>query len=127
MRWPALHRCPPGSDRGTVAVEMALDLQADKFLNMTQVPGVLRNLADSGSLITDLTVEQADALIKEGVVRGGMIPKVRTCVEAVRRGIPRAHILNGLEAHAILLELFTVKGTGTMITRSAPPPAAATA
>ena len=99
----------------TVAVEMALDLQADKFLNMTQVPGVLRNLADSGSLITDLTVEQADALIKEGVVRGGMIPKVRTCVEAVRRGIPRAHILNGLEAHAILLELFTDHGAGTLI------------
>jgi acetylglutamate kinase len=111
----------------TVAVEMALDLQADKFLNMTQVPGVLRDLADPGSLITDLTVAQAEALIKEGVVRGGMIPKVRTCIEAVRRGIPRAHILNGLEAHAILLELFTVKGTGTMITPSAPPPAAAPA
>ena len=107
----------------TVAVEMALDLRADKFLNMTQVPGVLRNVADPDSLITDLTVEQAEALVKEGVVRGGMIPKVRTCVEAVRRGIPRAHILNGLEAHAILLELFTVKGTGTMITASPSPPA----
>ena len=65
---------------------------------------------------------QSEALVGEGVVKGGMIPKVKTCVQAVRRGIPRAHILNGLEPHAILLELFTVKGTGTMITLEAVPP-----
>jgi len=108
----------------SVALEMAIDLRADKFLNMTQVPGILRDLEDPGSLVTDLTVEQAEALVAEGVVRGGMIPKVKSCVDAVRRGVPRAHILNGLEAHAILLELFTVKGTGTMITAAPVPPAA---
>jgi acetylglutamate kinase len=105
-----------------VALEMAVDLKADKFLNMTQVPGVMRDLEDPDSLLTDLTADQSEALVREGVVKGGMIPKVRTCVQAVRRGIPRAHILNGLEPHAILLELFTVKGTGTMITLEAVPP-----
>jgi len=107
----------------TVAVEMAVDLKADKFLNLTQVPGVLRDLKDPDSLVTDLLAADADALISGGMVKGGMIPKVRTCVEAVRRGIPRAHILNGLEPHAILLELFTVRGTGTMITVDPVPPA----
>jgi acetylglutamate kinase len=107
-----------------VALEMAVDLKADKFLNLTQVPGVLRDPADPDTLVTDLTAEGAEALQKEGCIRGGMIPKVRTCVEAVRRGIPRAHILNGLEPHAILLELFTVRGTGTMITLEPVPPGA---
>jgi acetylglutamate kinase len=107
----------------TVALEMAVDLKADKFLNLTQVPGVMRSLDDPDSLITDLTAAEAEALVEKGLVGGGMIPKVRTCVEAVRRGIQRAHILNGLEPHAILLELFTVRGTGTMITLD-PVPAA---
>ena len=98
-----------------VSLEMAVDLKADKFLNLTQVPGVMRDMADEDSLIPDLTADEADRLVAEGVVKGGMIPKVRTCVAAVRRGIPRAHILNGMEPHSILLELFTVKGTGTMI------------
>ena len=110
-----------------VALEMAVDLKADKFLNMTQVPGVMRDLLDPDSLLTDLTADQCESLVREGVVNGGMIPKVRTCVQAVRRGIPRAHILNGLEPHAILLELFTVKGTGTMITLEAVPPGSASA
>jgi acetylglutamate kinase len=99
-----------------VSLEMAVDLKADKFLNLTQVPGVMRDMADEDSLIADLTADEADRLVAEGVVRGGMIPKVRTCVAAVRRGIPRAHILDGMEPHSILLELFTVRGTGTMIT-----------
>jgi acetylglutamate kinase len=106
-----------------VALEMAVDLKADKFLNLTQVPGVMRSLSDPDSLVTDLTAEEAENLVKQGLVKGGMIPKVRTCVEAVRRGISRAHILNGLEPHAILLELFTVRGTGTMITLKPEPPA----
>jgi acetylglutamate kinase len=99
-----------------VALEMAIDLKADKFLNITQVPGVLRDVEDPSSLITDLTADDADALIASGVIRGGMIPKVRVCQAAVRRGIPRAHILNGLEPHAMLVELFTHRGTGTMMT-----------
>lgn len=99
-----------------VALETAVDLKADKFLNLTQVPGVMRDLKDADSLVTDLVAADAEKLISDGVVKGGMIPKVRTCVDAVKRGIPRAHILNGLEPHAILLELFTVRGTGTMIT-----------
>ncbi len=106
----------------TVALEMAVDLKADKFLNLTQVPGVLRDLSDPASLVTDLTAAEAEALIARGLVGGGMIPKVRTCVEAVRRGVSRAHILNGLEPHAILVELFTVRGTGTMITAEAVKP-----
>ncbi len=107
-----------------VALEMAVDLKADKFLNLTQVPGVMRDLKDPESLLTDLLADDAEGLIAAGAVRGGMIPKVRTCVAAVKRGIPRAHILNGLEPHAILLELFTVRGTGTMITTTPVPPAA---
>jgi len=108
----------------TVALEMAVDLAADKFINMTQVPGVLRDVKDPDSLLTDLTAEAAEALVAQRVVVSGMIPKVTVCCEAVRRGIPRAHILNGLEPHAILLELFTVKGTGTMITLEPVPPGA---
>ena len=104
---------------------MAVDLKADKFLNLTQVPGVMRRLDDPSSLATDLTAEEAEGLVDGGLVRGGMIPKVRTCVAAVRRGISRAHILNGLEPHAMLLELFTVRGTGTMITLEPVPPAPA--
>jgi acetylglutamate kinase len=107
----------------TVALEMAVDLHADKFLNLTQVPGVLRDVKDPESLVTDLTAEEAERLVSKGIVSGGMIPKVRTCVEAVRRGVSRAHILNGLERHAILLELFTVRGAGTMISLQ-PVPAA---
>ncbi len=109
----------------TVALEMAVDLKADKFLNLTQVPGVMRSMDDPESLITDLTADGAEALATGGVVKDGMIPKVRTCIEAVRRGISRAHILNGLEPHAILLELFTVRGTGTMITLKPEPPSGA--
>jgi acetylglutamate kinase len=108
----------------TVAVEMAVDLKADKFLNMTQVPGVLRDLDDPASLLGDLTAGQAEALLKEGVVKGGMVPKVQSCIQAVRRGVPRAHILDGLEPHAMLLELFTVRGAGTMITAEPVDPAA---
>lgn len=106
----------------TVALEMAVDLKADKFLNLTQVPGVLRDLADPDSLVPDLSAAEAETLIGRGVIGGGMIPKVRTCIEAVRRGVSRAHILNGLEPHAILVELFTVRGTGTMITLEEPKP-----
>ena len=108
----------------TVALELAVDLKADKFLNLTQVPGVMRDMADDSSLMTDLTADEAERAVAEGLVKGGMIPKVRTCVAAVRRGIPRAHILNGLEPHAILVELFTVRGTGTMITLAPAAPAA---
>jgi len=106
----------------TVALEIAVDLKADKFINMTQVPGVLRSLQDPESLLSDLTVPEAEALIRDGTVVSGMIPKVRSCVEAVRRGVSRAHILNGLEPHAMLLELFTIRGAGTMITLDPVPP-----
>ncbi|MHC4924418.1 MAG: acetylglutamate kinase [Planctomycetota bacterium] len=100
----------------TVAVELAVDLGADKLLSMTQVVGVLRDASDPSTLVQAMTADEGDALVSDGVVAGGMIPKVRCAVDAVRRGVGRVHILNGLEPHAVLLELFTLRGRGTMVT-----------
>lgn len=93
---------------------------AIKVLFLTDVPGVLRDVNDKDSLIPSLTVEETEALIEDGTISEGMIPKVRCCTHAVNRGVERAHIVDGREPHAILIELFTDRGCGTMITNSQP-------
>ena len=77
------------------------------------MPGVLDK---SGALIEELTVAEARALFADGTISGGMIPKVETCIEAVERGVEGVVILNGKTPHAVLLELFTPHGAGTLIT-----------
>ncbi len=97
----------------TFAGAIAGALNAKRLLFLTDVPGVLDK---NGSLIKQLTVAEARALIADGTVSGGMIPKVETCIEALSRGVEGVVILNGKVAHAVLLELFTKHGAGTLIT-----------
>ena len=100
----------------TVATRLAVDLKADKFLFMTDVDGILRNKSDPKSLISTITSSQIQRLIKTGKIGGGMIPKVKACVEALEGGVSRVHILNGNKEHTLLLELLTKRGAGTLIT-----------
>lgn len=88
---------------------------AVKLLLLTDVPGIYRDFADKTSLIHELTADAAEKLIADGAVSKGMIPKVRCCVDAVRGGVEKAHIVDGREPHAILIELFSDAGCGTMI------------
>lgn len=106
----------------TVATVLAQDLNAAKLISLTSVPGVLRDPRDPGSLISRLTVSEAEAAIATGVVSGGMVPKVRTLVDAVRAGVREAVILSGLEESALLGELFTDQGAGTLIAPDQPAP-----
>ncbi len=99
----------------TAASEIAVALQAEKLIFLTDVDGVRLDEHDAGSLLAAATVDQLDALIDAGKITGGMIPKVRGCQSAVRQGVHRVHILNGTIPHPILLEIFTDKGIGTMI------------
>ena len=98
----------------TAAAEIAGALNAECMLSMTNIDGVLRDQHDPDSLITDITLEQADALKQEGIIAGGMIPKVKCCTDAIRAGVKRVFIINGTVPHAILIELLTEEGLGTM-------------
>lgn len=90
-------------------------LNAEKFILMTDVPGVLSDPDDPHSLISELSREQAQRMIETGRVSGGMIPKLQACLQALALGCPRAHILDGRIPHALLIEVFTDAGIGTMI------------
>jgi acetylglutamate kinase len=101
----------------TVAAEVASVMRAKKFIFLTNVLGVLRDPKDEKTLIPQLTVEEAKKLIQEGVIKKGMIPKVEACIKAIESGVERAHIIKGSEPHALLLEILTESGIGTMIER----------
>ncbi|KQT53902.1 MULTISPECIES: acetylglutamate kinase [unclassified Aureimonas] len=116
---PVIAPVAPGRDghtyninADTFAGAIAGALQAARLLFLTDVPGVLDK---SGQLIKELSVAQAHALIKDGTISGGMIPKVETCIEAIERGVGGVVILNGKTRHAVLLELLTEHGAGTLI------------
>jgi acetylglutamate kinase len=96
----------------TVAGAVAGALAADRFLLLTDVPGVLDR---SGRLIPEMSVAQAEAGITDGTITGGMIPKIETCIAAVNQGVKAVTIMDGRVAHACLLELFTEGGVGTII------------
>jgi acetylglutamate kinase len=98
----------------TVAGAVAGALKADRMLLLTDVPGVMDR---NGNLIERLTTTEARALINDGTISGGMIPKVETCIDAVERGVRAAVILDGRVQHVLLIELFTEHGAGTMIVR----------
>jgi len=99
-----------------VAAEVAIALGAAKVIFLTDVDGLYEDFADKGSLISALSMQQAETLVVEDRLSSGMIPKVGACARALRHGVPRAHILNGTVPHALLLEVFTDEGVGTMIT-----------
>ncbi|MDN5332331.1 MAG: acetylglutamate kinase [Tepidanaerobacteraceae bacterium] len=99
----------------TAAGEIAASLGAEKLIMLTDVEGVYENYADKTSLISHLDTVTALKLIEEGAVDGGMIPKVLCCVNAVKKGVKKAHIIDGRVPHSILLEIFTEEGIGTMV------------
>ncbi len=100
----------------TAAAYIAGALQAERLLMMTDVPGVLRDKDDLSTLISEITVEEAKQLREQGIIAGGMIPKVECCVEAIRSGVKKVVIMDGRIPHSILMELLTDEGAGTMVT-----------
>lgn len=97
------------------ACAIATAIGAEKLAFLTDIEGVYRDFQDKNSLISVLTLEQADQLLTEGIVGGGMIPKLNNCIDAVRNGVSRVHILDGRMPHCLLLEFFTNRGIGTAI------------
>jgi acetylglutamate kinase len=102
----------------TVAGELAAALGAEKLILLTDTPGILRDREDAASLIPKMDIQTARKLIEEDIVGGGMIPKVNCCVRSLAQGVRAAHILDGRIPHALLLEIFTDMGIGSMIVAS---------
>jgi acetylglutamate kinase len=99
----------------TAAAELAGALNAEKLILLTDVPGLLKDVADVATLISVLKREDVPGLIGQGIVSGGMIPKVECCVQALSLGVKSTHILDGRSPHSLLIELFSDRGMGTMI------------
>lgn len=102
----------------TVAGELAAALQAEKLILLTDTAGILKDRHDPDSLIRQLTLADARQLIHDGVVAGGMTPKTECCIRALAQGVAAAHIVDGRVPHALLLEVFTDSGIGTMVVGS---------
>lgn len=99
----------------TIAGALAARLGAEKLILMTDVAGILRDVKDPESLISTMNLADAEALIGSGEISKGMIPKVQACISALAGGVERAHIIDGRRRHALLMEVFTDTGIGTMI------------
>lgn len=102
----------------TVAGELAAALGAEKMILLTDTAGILKNYKDPSTLIAKVDIQEARNLIESGVVGGGMIPKVNCCVRSLAQGVKAAHIIDGRIPHALLLEIFTDEGIGSMIVAS---------
>ena len=102
----------------TFAGEVAAALGAEKLILLTDTPGILEDYKDPSTLLTKLDIKQARDLIAQGIVAGGMIPKVNCCVRSLAQGVRAAHIIDGRIPHALLLEIFTDRGIGSMIVAS---------
>ena len=118
--------CPIGMDANyetyninadDAACAIARAMKAEKLAFLTDIEGVYRDPEDTSSLISELFVNEAKALIENGNVGGGMIPKLQNCIDAIESGVNRVHILDGRIQHCLLLEIFTNKGIGTAILR----------
>lgn len=99
------------------AAAIAGALEAEKLVFLTDIEGVLKDINDKKSIISNMTVSEAQKLIDGGVIAGGMIPKVDCCIEGVKKGVKTVHILDGRVEHSLLIEIFTDMGIGTMINR----------
>lgn len=109
---------PYNINADTVAGELAAALGAEKLILLTDIPGILKDKDDTSTLMPKLDIQTARQLIDDGVVAGGMIPKVNCCVRSLAQGVRAAHILDGRVPHALLLETFTDEGIGSMIVAS---------
>ncbi len=105
---------PYNINADTAACKIAVALKATKLINMTDVAGLLRDKSDEDTLIPDVEIGEVPALIEEGIISGGMIPKIEGCVECVRQGVKNAAIIDGRLPHSILLEIFSTRGSGTL-------------
>lgn len=100
----------------TAASRIAGMLRAESLISMTDISGILRDKDDPDSLIPQIQVSDAPTLMRDGIISGGMIPKVECCIEAIRRGVNRVFIIDGRIPHSILIETLTDEGIGTMFT-----------
>ena len=116
--------CPVGMDADynsyninadDAACEIAKAVNAEKLAFLTDIEGVYKDPKDPSTLISELTIDEAHALIDDGYIGGGMLPKLNNCIEAIEKGVSRVHILDGRIPHCLLLEIFTNKGIGTAI------------
>ncbi len=98
-----------------VAADISGALKAEKLLLLTDTEGVYKNFEDKSSFISTLRAEEAKNLIKEGIISGGMVPKVESCLRAIEKGANKAYIIDGRQPHSIILELFTDSGIGTEV------------
>lgn len=101
----------------TVAGDIASNIGAEKLIILTDVPGILEDPDDPDSLIRKVSIDETLELIDRGIVKDGMLPKVLTCMEAIKNGVSSTHIIDGRVKHSLLLEIFTKSGIGTMITK----------
>lgn len=99
----------------TAASYIAGAMKAERLITMTDIPGILRDVNDPDSIIKKVTTEEARQLFADGIISGGMIPKVECCIEAIEKGVRRVTILDGRVPHALLLELLTDEGAGTLV------------
>lgn len=102
----------------TIAAEIAVELEAEKLLLLSDVDGIYRDFEDKSSHISKMTLEEAEALYNAKGVGAGMLPKIYAIINLLKRGVKAAHILNGKRQNVMLQEIFTVNGSGTMIARS---------
>lgn len=100
----------------TAAAHIAGALGAERLIMMTDIAGILRDKDDPSTLIAEMTIDEASRLYQEGVISGGMIPKVNCCIEAIHEGVKNVTIMDGRVSHSILMELLTDEGAGTMVT-----------
>lgn len=116
--------CPIGFDENFLSYNINADdaacaiataVQAEKLAFLTDVEGVYRDFEDKDSLISEMTVQEAQAFVASGSLGGGMLPKLQNCIDAIKSGVSRVHILDGRIPHCLLLEIFTNKGIGTAI------------
>ena len=120
---PVVSTVACGEQQGTVyninadigAAKLASALKAEKLILLTDVRGLLRNREDENTLISSVALSEVENLMREGIISGGMIPKVECCASAVRQGVTRAHILDGRIPHSMLIEILSDEGIGTVI------------
>ena len=101
----------------TAAAQIAGEMKAESLISMTDICGILLDKDDPSTLVTNINMEKARELMESGVIQGGMIPKVEFCLDAIRLGVNRVFILDGTKPHAILMEMLTDEGVGTMFVR----------
>lgn len=101
----------------TAAAEIAAALNAENIITLSDIPGLLKDVNDPESLISEIHIDQVPALIESGIISGGMIPKMKSCEKAVRSGVKKAVMIDGRIPHSILIEMFSDEGIGTLMTK----------